>query len=299
VTAHAPPDPGALRAAIAAATGLSLETGPEPLPAGGGGRRCLRWRAGAEALFVKLGSLEHAQALEAEANALEEIRGTRTVRVPVLRAVGTEGSMAFLALEWIEFHAATAQSERLLGEQLARLHAVTAPRHGWHRDNTLGATPQPNGWMDSWPAFFARRRLGHQLDLAGRSGQAGRWLDRGRVLCERVPALLAGHVPPASLLHGDLWGGNWTTDAAGRPVIFDPATYYGDRETDLAMTRLFGGFGRSFYAAYEAAWPPEAGADLRRDLYELYHVINHVNLFGGGYVRQAEGLIERLLAASG
>jgi fructosamine-3-kinase len=99
-----------------------------------------------------------------------------------------------------------------------------------------------------------------------------------------------------SLLHGDLWGGNWAADESGQPVVFDPAVYFGDREADLAMTRLFGGFSRAFYEAYESAWPLAAGATLRFDLYNLYHVLNHLNLFGGGYRPQAEALIDRLLA---
>ena len=144
--------------------------------------------------------------------------------------------------------------------------------------------------------FFARQRLGSQIDLAERSGHGGRWLEQGRVLCDRLGVLFTGYTPLPSLLHGDLWGGNWAADASGAPVIFDPATYYGDREADLAMTHLFGGFGREFYAAYESAWPLDRGAGTRRDLYNLYHVLNHLNLFGGGYRGRAERMIERLLA---
>jgi fructosamine-3-kinase len=184
----------------------------------------------------------------------------------------------------------------MLGERLARLHRVTAPRFGWHRDNTIGATPQSNEWTGDWAAFVAGQRLGFQLDLVERHGHGGRLVDRGRRLCELVSAFLGDHRPQASLLHGDLWGGNWAADAAGEPVIFDPAVYFGDREADLAMTRLFGGFGRSFYEAYQAGWPLEPGAAQRVVLYNLYHVLNHLNLFGGGYGAQAEEMIERLLA---
>jgi fructosamine-3-kinase len=111
-----------------------------------------------------------------------------------------------------------------------------------------------------------------------------------------VPVLLAGHRPAASLLHGDLWGGNWLAALSGEPVLIDPAVYYGDRETDLAMTRLFGGFGERFYQAYQAAAPLAPAAQRRAELYNLYHVLNHANLFGGGYARQARAIIERLLA---
>ena len=174
---------------------------------------------------------------------------------------------------------------------------MTAPRFGWHRDNTIGATPQSNAWTDDWARFFAERRLGYQLDLALEQGHSGQLIERGRRLCAPLDALLLDHRPVPSLLHGDLWGGNWAADESGQPVVFDPAIYFGDREADLAMTRLFGGFGRAFYDAYQSAWPLEAGADLRFDLYNLYHVLNHLNLFGGGYRGQAETLIEQLLAS--
>ena len=219
--------------------------------------------------------------------------------MPAVLGHGTDGAQAFLALEWIEFGRALPDTEARLGEQLTQLHGVTAARFGWHRDNTIGATPQPNAWTVGWAEFFAHRRIGFQLDLAERGGRGGRWLERGRRLVEQLPTLLAGHRPRPSLLHGDLWGGNWAADASGAPVIFDPATYFGDREADLAMTRLFGGFGREFYAAYESAWPLDAGADVRCDLYNLYHVLNHLNLFGGGYRGQAEAMIGRLLAVAG
>jgi len=121
-------------------------------------------------------------------------------------------------------------------------------------------------------------------------------IDAGHRLCESLAAFFPGYRPPPSLLHGDLWSGNWGAVGAGEPVIFDPAVYYGDRETDLAMTRLFGGFGPAFYAAYESTWPLDPGASTRVTLYQLYHVLNHFNMFGGGYLAQARAMIERLLA---
>jgi fructosamine-3-kinase len=138
--------------------------------------------------------------------------------------------------------------------------------------------------------------LRFQLDLAQRNGHGGKLQESGRKLLERVHSFFTSHTPAASLLHGDLWGGNASADSSGLPVLFDPAVYYGDREADLAMTRLFGGFSASFYAAYGSAWPLPREAVERADLYNLYHVLNHLNLFGGGYLRQAQGLIDRLLA---
>ena len=288
-----------MRAALEAATGLRFDRPPTVLAGGGGFASCQRWEGDNGPAFVKVAPVERAAALQAEADALRELGGAGVIRVPGVLGCGTSGAQAFLALEWIDFAPAGPRTETMLGEQLARLHRVTAPRFGWHRDNTIGATPQHNNWSADWPEFFARYRIGFQLDLAERAGHGGRWLDRGRMLGERLDVFFDGYRPQPSLLHGDLWGGNWAADASGAPVLFDPATYYGDREADLAMTQLFGGFGRAFYDAYHAAWPLDAGAGTRRELYNLYHVLNHLNLFGSGYRAQAGSMIERLLAAAG
>jgi fructosamine-3-kinase len=164
------------------------------------------------------------------------------------------------------------------------------------RDNTIGRTPQANAASDDWAEFFRERRLRPQLELTKAHGFAELLATPGERLLESVHVLLAGHRPAASLLHGDLWGGNWLASASGEPVLIDPAVYYGDRETDLAMTRLFGGFGERFYQAYQAAAPLAPAAQARCELYNLYHVLNHANLFGGGYALQARAIIEHLLA---
>jgi fructosamine-3-kinase len=292
-----------LPAALARATGLQVAPQPERSVGGGSVGECLRWSSDAGDLFVKLGPEASLGMFSAEADGLRELGAAAALRVPEVRGLGTASGQAFLALEWIEFAAASSRTESMLGAGLARLHYSTAPRFGWHRDNTIGATPQHNDWTDDWAQFFATRRLGVQLDLAERNGyggdRGGRFIERGRRLCERLEAFLAGHCPRPSLLHGDLWGGNWAAAASGAPVIYDPAVYYGDREADLAMTRLFGGFGRGFYQAYESEWPLDHGAAQRVALYNLYHVLNHLNLFGGGYGAQAEAMIGRLLAEVG
>ncbi len=297
--AHRGRGPGEITAAISAATGRRLRAEPLRLAAGGGGGECLRWPCDDGDLFVKLAAASRLDWLAAEAAGLEALRSTQALRAPAVRGVGLAAGRAFLALEWIDLRAGSTHAEATLGRQLARLHRSVAPRHGWYRDNTIGATPQRNAWDDDWARFFAVQRLGAQLDLAERAGHGGRWLERGRRLCERLDVLLDDHRPQASLLHGDLWGGNWAADAAGEPVVFDPAVYHGDRETDLAMTRLFGGFGPAFYQAYESEWPLDPGAGQRVALYNLYHVLNHLNLFGGGYRAQAETMIGRLLAEAG
>ena len=292
-------DSAQLAAALAAATGMRVAERPVAAVGGGSINECVRWPSESGPLFVKLADAGRYEMFAAEAEGLRELERARAARVPRVLGEGTAAGRAFLALEWIEFGRSSPRSEALLGEQLASLHRVKARQFGWHRDNTIGATPQRNDWLAEWPAFYARQRLGFQLDLAQEQGHGGSWLERGRRLCERVGAFFADHHPPPSLLHGDLWGGNWATDASGMPVLYDPAVYFGDREADLAMTTLFGGFGAAFYEAYHAAWPLDAGHAARRDLYNLYHVLNHFNLFGGGYRGQAERMIERLLAEIG
>jgi fructosamine-3-kinase len=267
-----------------------------PAPARSVGDNCYRWSAGATPLFVKTGAGERLAAFEAESAGLAQLGAAGALRVPQVRACGMAEGTAFLALEWLESGAADEPCLRRLGAGLAAQHAVTASAYGWQRDNHIGRTPQRNDWSSDWAQFFVERRLRPQLRLAAANGCADGIADRGEQLLQACPALLAGHRPAASLLHGDLWGGNWLA-CGGEPVIFDPAVYFGDREADLAMTRLFGGFAAPFYEAYEAVAPLPPGAPLRAELYNLYHVLNHVNLFGRGYLPQARASIERLLAA--
>ncbi len=281
---------------------IALQTGgdcaPEPLSdvAGGSIHRSYRWRCGAAPLFVKVAGHGDAAGLEAEAKGLLALADAHAVRVPRVVARGAAGHGTFLALEWIESRPAGRAAEHKLGEQLAAQHQVTADQFGFADDNFIGRTPQPNGRSPDWMEFFRERRLRHQLVLAAQNGFAALLENPGARLLEAVPALLARHRPQPSLLHGDLWAGNWLADGRDEPVIFDPAVYYGDREADLAMTRLFGGFGRAFYDAYQAAAPLPAGHAVRAELYNLYHVLNHANLFGAGYARQARISIDRLLA---
>jgi protein-ribulosamine 3-kinase len=277
-------------------TGLEFAPEPTERVAGGSINRCYRWPAGSTAVFVKVAESAASSMLEAEAAGLAELARARAVRVPRVLACGAASASAFLALEWLEAGAGGGESEERLGLELAAQHAVTAPEYGWQRDNTIGSTPQANGPMASWSAFFRERRLRPQLELALANGFVRLLQEPGERLLAAVEGLLGTHRPAASLLHGDLWGGNWLATRDGDPAIFDPAVYYGDRETDLAMTQLFGGFGPRFYQAYAAAAPLPPGAELRLDLYNLYHVLNHANLFGESYAHRARAMIQRLLA---
>lgn len=288
-----------LRSAISSATGLRLETSPLERVGGGCINECVRWGTDAGPLFIKLSGIKQLDVFEAEAAGLQELAQPAAVRVPAVMGLGIGGDHAFLALEWLDLVGSDGNSDARLGEQLAHLHRTRGQGFGWYRDNTIGSTPQLNGWSMDWTEFFAGRRLGCQFDLAERNGYGGRLTERGAVLRDSCAAFNAGREVVPSLLHGDLWGGNKGTDASGMPVIFDPATYFGDREADLAMTRLFGGFAKEFYEAYESVWPLDGGAELRTDLYNLYHVLNHLNLFGGGYAAQAQAMIDRLLGELG
>lgn len=251
--------------------------------------------------FVKLNHSNDAERMFAtEAQALRELAAAQAIQVPRPITYGSHGNQAFLVIEHLDLTGrASKDGYRLMGEQLAALHASEGKAHGWHSDNFIGSTPQPNEWSSVWVDFFRRHRLGHQLNLAERRGAGSRLIDAGRRLTEHLDGLFEDHDPSPSLLHGDLWGGNAAFTREGRPAIYDPATYYGDRETDLAMAELFGGFPASFHTGYDAIWPRSKGYPVRRELYQLYHVLNHYNLFGGMYRSQAQRQIEELLAHVG
>lgn len=284
-------------AQIGRTTGLAFEpVGYETVAGGCINAAAVLSGADGRRFFVKLNDAKHLEMFRAEADGLKELARAGAVRVPQPICTGSTGRQAFLALEYVALRPASRRTSQRLGEALARQHRVTRAQFGWHRDNTIGATAQINTWHDDWVAFFRRERLGMQLALAAQHGYRGRLQTLGAQLLALLPAFFSTYRPLASLLHGDLWSGNYAATADEEPVIFDPAVYYGDRETDLAMTELFGGFGEAFYRAYQAAWPLDAGYRVRKHLYNLYHVLNHLNLFGGGYAGQAERLMRSLLA---
>lgn len=266
-------------------------------PAGGGCiNETLVLSGGSQRYFVKINRRDRADMFAAEAEGLRELAAANAIRVPQPICTGTADGQAFLALEYLDLGANRGTSQERLGHQLAALHRRRRPAFGWHRDNTIGSTAQSNTEHADWIEFWRRRRLNPQLALATRNGYGRALETRGAQLAERLGDFFTGYRPAASLLHGDLWSGNVGMLADGAPVIFDPAVYYGDREADLAMTELFGGFGSRFYAAYHDAWPLDAGYAVRKDFYNLYHVLNHLNLFGGSYLAQATRMVDRLLS---
>lgn len=242
--------------------------------------------------FVKWNrrSLPHMFAVEA--SGLRLLQAAEAVRVPEVIAVLDDPPA--LVLEWIDSRSAKSDASAMLGEQLAQQHRVLGEAYGLDHDNYIGANEQINTPSTSWVEFFREQRLGFQMELARRNGL----LHAKRVaLLERVMSRLTEWIDESScapsLLHGDLWGGNFITGSNGEAVMIDPAVYYGDREAEIAFTELFGGFGARFYEAYHAAWPLAPGYSERRDLYNLYHLLNHVNLFGEGYGGQVDAILRK------
>jgi fructosamine-3-kinase len=278
---------------------LEASLGPivQATPVGGGDiSQAVRLRlAGGETVLVKWQTRPVPGLFTAEQQGLELLRSAGVLRVPRVLACheATTTVPAFIALEWLDTTAKSAHSATALGHGLAALHRHTAARFGLDHDNFIGANPQPNRPTTDWVTFFREQRLGFQMELARRNG----FLSKARA--QRLEQLLARleewlpAQPPASLLHGDLWGGNWLTTAAAEPVLIDPAVYYGHREAELAFTELFGGFPNAFYAAYHETWPLDPGYTERKELYNLYHLMNHLNLFGEGYGGSVDAVLRR------
>ncbi|NEP03299.1 MAG: fructosamine kinase family protein [Symploca sp. SIO2E9] len=247
-----------------------------------------------ETYFIKLNYTSSVEMFAAEALGLKQMVTTQTIRVPKPICVGTVDDCAYIVLEWLELGSSNSKdSWAEMGRQLAAMHQTSvATKFGWEQNNTIGSTPQINTWTSDWVEFFVEYRLGYQFRLARRRGGSFPQQDK---LLSAVPKLL-NHQPQPSLVHGDLWGGNAAVTTSGEPVILDPATYIGDREVDIAMTELFGGFPAAFYRGYNEVWSLDEGYKRRKTLYNLYHILNHFNLFGGGYGSQVNRMIEEILS---
>ncbi|AGA31930.1 fructosamine kinase [Thioalkalivibrio nitratireducens DSM 14787] len=244
--------------------------------------------------FVKRNQLRLRPMFEAEAAGLKELARCAELRIPRALGVVAQGSACFLVLEHLELGGPAHGAG--LGRGIAALHRITAPEFGWSMDNFIGSTPQPNGPCSDWVEFYRDERLAHQRRLARQNGARRALLDAVARLEQELGGFFPEYHPPPSLLHGDLWSGNWGFLPDGSPALFDPAVYYGDREADIAMMELFGHPGADFFAAYNERMPLDPGYAVRRELYNLYHILNHFNLFGGGYAAQAERMALGLLA---
>ena len=219
--------------------------------------------------FVKLNSAALIDMFAAEAEGLQELASAQAIKVPNAICWGNSDKECYIVMEYLSLSGKN--SGHLLGQHLAAVHRKSWDKFGWVRDNTIGSTPQSNTPSTHWVEFYRVQRLGFQLGLAANNG-GSRLLDQGERLLTDLNMFFTDYQPAPSLLHGDLWGGNYATDGDGNPVIFDPAVYYGDREADIAMTELFGGFPRDFYVSYNDVWPLDAGYATRKTLYNLYHV---------------------------
>ena len=277
---------------ITRATGQPFEIRDRGGIGGGSISQAYRITDDERSYFLKLNQATRFAMFEAEALGLKEIADSQTIRVPRPICWGTTEGTAYIVMEYLPLGGGGQASWYRLGQDLAAMHRVISNSgFGWRQDNTIGDTPQKNPWTGDWLTFYREQRLRYQFQLARRRGH----FPRQDELLAALPDLLAGHEVVPSLVHGDLWSGNAAVMTEGTPVILDPATYYGDREVDIAMSELFGRFPQPFYEGYNAAYPLDKGYEVRKTLYNLYHVINHFNLFGGGYGSQANGMIDRLL----
>jgi len=235
-----------------------------------------------------------------EANSLIEIEQSNSIRTPHVLVYGSNYDYSYLVLEYITLEPQI--NQQYMGIQLAHMHKSTNPlkesakQFGWVKNNFIGSTPQSNKPHKHWASFWKNERLLYQLNLAKTNGYSSKAYDEGLKLAESVKLFFSNYQPEPSLLHGDLWDGNCASDLNGKPVIYDPALYYGDRETDIAMTELFGGFDHDFYKTYNSFYTLDSDYKTRKNLYNLYHILNHYNLFGGGYAAQAENMTKRLLS---
>ncbi|HEX2255046.1 MAG TPA: fructosamine kinase family protein [Thermoanaerobaculia bacterium] len=255
--------------------------------------------ADGQRFFLKADVGVPADLFEREAEGLAALAAVGEIRVPAAPLPGRAGDTVFLLMEAISTGRPGSGFFADFGRRFARFHRASAHRgpagrFGFDHDNYLGGTPQPNPWCDDWTEFFRRHRLAHQLELARRGGRSDPELHRlGERLLARLGDWLDVPEEPACLLHGDLWSGNFLADDAGAPVLVDPAVYRGHREADLAMTHLFGGFDAAFHRAYEEEWPLPPGSAERLEIYQLYHLLNHLNLFGAGYRGRCLAILRR------
>lgn len=262
--------------------------------AGGDINQAARIETASARFFVKWHAQSPAGMFTAEAKGLARLASAEALRLPEVILLDEENSPPFLLLEWLDLQRPT-QADRLaerLAEGLARLHQQGAAQHGLDHPNFIGSLPQKNTLSDSWADFYADLRIGEQMKIARQTGRLPPAREKLlNDLRKRLPDLLPRAEP--SLLHGDLWGGNYASLADNQPLIYDPAVYYGHREVELAFTELFGGFPARFYEAYHSAYPIEPGYQERKSLYQLYPLMVHMNLFGGGYAAQVDSIARR------
>ncbi len=281
-----------IEAALSEHSGAAFAIESQQAIGGGCINDAYRIQGNGQHYFVKANDRSFLPAFHSEATALRQLAASETLRVPQVITLIDGDTQAYLILEYIESRPSQSGDWATLGRQLAALHRIEMPYFGWTEDNRIGATPQPNPPTESWLEFFQQHRLQHLLSLCARRGYQ---LPLADELLAALPSFFENHQPRPSLLHGDLWSGNVSFAINGTPFTYDPASYYGDREADLAFTEFFGGFPSAFYQAYQEELPLDSGYEQRKTLYNLYHCLNHLYLFGASYAKQAEQMTHQLL----
>jgi len=253
---------------------------------GGDINRAYRLQTTQGDFFIKINSFHKFPGMfMCEEQGLSAIRETNTIAVPEVILQGDTHNESYLVMNYVEVGYSNTNSSRLLGSQLAQMHRSAAEQYGFYADNYMGSLYQSNRQHDNWAQFFIEERLQPMIKMAVDKKELtqndARKFDE---LYKKLSGLFTEE--PPSLLHGDLWGGNYLIDVEGKPYLIDPAVSYGNREFDIAMTTLFGGFDRAFYEAYNAEFPLLSGWQQRLKLWNLYPLLVHVNLFGGMYAKQ-------------
>ncbi|MCW8931579.1 MAG: fructosamine kinase family protein [Gammaproteobacteria bacterium] len=247
--------------------------------------------------FIKLNVASLETMFQVEFDSLNELSqslstNNSAMKVPLPICFGTANSHSYLVLEYQPI--SSSGNSKTFGQALAEMHKITTKQYGWYQNNIIGSTPQSNCQHNDWITFWREERIRPQFEMLYDKGYKKMLQPLSDQLLNNLDSLLVNHTPQASLLHGDLWSGNYGFLSYDQPVIFDPALYYGDRETDIAMTELFGGFSQDFYDSYNETWPLDEGYTRRKTVYNLYHILNHANLFGTSYLNQAMSMMERL-----
>ena len=243
--------------------------------------------------FVKLNHDSNRAMFVQESVGLSALRETNSFVVPQVITAGTFNDTDYLILEYIEMK--KHGDMKLFAKALASLHLSTVSHFGFSSNNYIGRTSQINTLEKNWGRFFTEHRIAVQLGLLTKKDVSNSLTIKGKELIKKLPSYFSNHKPKPSLVHGDLWQGNYAFDQGGNPTIFDPACYYADHEVDLAMLELFGNPGHEFFETYNQYYKIGEGYSERKKIYNLYHVLNHANMFGGGYVPQTEQMIESIL----
>ncbi len=266
-----------------------------------------------DSFFVKYNQKPPKNMFQCEKNGLDELRKSEALRIPLVYGVSdrnygddvpdhrsnySDNVPSFIILEHIHNSKSSKSSKSFyedFGRELAKMHKFTSDKYGFYEDNYIGSTPQRNTVENDWVEFFGKHRIENQLRMAKNNGLATRELiAKTEQLLNKLGDIMGNVDEPPALLHGDLWSGNYMVDENGDAVLIDPATYYGSRETDLAMTEMFGVFPSSFYSSYNEEYPIQKGYDDRKLVYKLYHYMNHLNLFGSGYLGSCLSILSRL-----